>query len=340
MKIKFLSKCLLLSITFIFLMSTVGVYATWNFSQSTPRDTIGTITINMGEFKWAGAEILPDDIKGEDHAWLIRNLVHGEGIGLNTSRSYLNNLIDDRLDGGLGWSRDYFGSMAVTGGNDMEKLFGTEAEGLSFIIYVISDTEYYIFTTSVYLGERGETNWLQTSNKTPGKPSIPLNEYIYAIFRTKVTRPNKNSEWEIIETKKGKALSCWYDESRRNANITQIPSFKPSSWVEATNMGNEATTQNAIWTFIGDDTTAYPTSYENPIYYRITPNTSKTLKIYSYNLNSTIKIYNNSNALLGTSTLSKDANGIDYIVLNYNVSANTLYYISFVGDLSIPFVIK
>ena len=39
------------------------------------------------------------------------------------------------------------------------------------------------------------------------------------------------ADWEIVETKKGKALSCWYDENRRN-NITQIPSFDPTSWVE------------------------------------------------------------------------------------------------------------
>jgi hypothetical protein len=49
---------------------------------------------------------LPDDEEaGEDHVWLIENLVagvnaNGVGIGLNNPNSDLNQYINDRLKGG------------------------------------------------------------------------------------------------------------------------------------------------------------------------------------------------------------------------------------------------
>lgn len=228
----------LLLVLLAVLLTTAGTLATWSFAHPDLTEVSGSFTPVLGVFHWDGSDVLPDDGGvGEDHIWLVTNLVggtnaKGEEIGLNAPDSPLNDYINDRLDGGLGYSkRDYFGSMAVTGGKDMEELFGADAINLSFMVYVVSDTEYYIFTTGVDLGERGEGNWLGTSNKTPGKPTHPLGTYISPIYRTKLTRPTKNDDWEIVETKEGKALSCWYDENRRN-NITQIPSFDPKSWVE------------------------------------------------------------------------------------------------------------
>ena len=219
------------------MLSTVGVYATWSFSLPIVKPSETEMPLSVGDFKWQGSEELPDDdTEGKDHQWLVTNLVAGVSssgtvIGLNNPDSPLNGYVDDRLDGGFGYSaREYFGSMAVTGGKDMEELFGADAVNLTFMIYVVSDTEYYIFTTGVYLGERGEPNWLQTSNKTPGKPTTPLGQYISPIYRTKLTRARASDDWTIVETQKGKAISCWYDENRRN-NITQIPSFDPTSWV-------------------------------------------------------------------------------------------------------------
>lgn len=227
----------LLLVSLAVLLTVGGTLATWAFAGSGVIGASASLAPVLGVFHWDGSEVLPDDVVGEDHVWLITNLVAGENasgeeIGLNNPDSPLNDYINDRLDGGLGYSkRDYFGSMAVTGGKDMEELFGADAINLTFMVYVASDTEYYIFTTGVDLGERGEPNWLGTSNKTPGQPTHPLGTYISPIYRTKLTRPTKNDDWEIVETKKGKALSCWYDENRRN-NITQIPSFDPTSWVE------------------------------------------------------------------------------------------------------------
>ncbi len=344
MRSRFLFKYLTLFLSIILLLSIGGVFAVWRYAEDRPQGVTDILPLNLSEFTWDGSDILPDDIQGEDHAWLIKNLISGEKngsvIGLDNKNSDLNEYIQNRLDGGLGWKRDYFGSMAVTGDAEMEALFGAAAQGLSFIIQVVSDTEYYIYTTSVYLGERGEPNWLNTSNKTPGKPSVPIGEYIFAVFRTKITRPNTSTPWNIIETKQGKALSDWYDENRRNANITQIPAFDPNSWIEDTTMGSNMTTAKAIWTFIGDEATAYPTSRATPVYYRITPKESGTRRAVTYNTDCVLKLYNASGTQIATGATATDSNGNSYNYISWNASANTLYYISLEGSMSMHFTVS
>ncbi len=225
--------CVLCVSTFAF----DDVSARWDYYPRHPADAL-EISFYLEEKYWTGSDVLPDDEEeGQDHKWLIENLVDGEAngkkIGLNNKNSDLNDYINDRLKGGWNWKRDYFGSMAVTGDDEMEELFGAKAGGgLSFIIHVVSDNEYHIYTTSVYLGERGEPNWLNTSNKTPGKPTVPIGAYIEPIYRTVLIRTNTSSPFEIVETKKGKAQSAWYDENRSNANITQIPAFDVTTWIE------------------------------------------------------------------------------------------------------------
>lgn len=237
MRSSFSGKLMVLVCLLLIVASVGGVLATWRFAEDPVSTIDDSVPFTLGEFKWDGSEILPDDVEGEDHAWLIKSLVSGTSggkvIGLDNPDSALNEYINDRLSGGLGWKRDYFGSMAVTGDEEMEALFGAAAQGLSFIIQVVSSTEYYIYTTSVDLGERGEANWLGTSNKTPGKPNVPIGSYVEYVYRTKITRSSTSAPWDIIETKRGKAISDWYDENRRNANITQIPAFDPKTWVEA-----------------------------------------------------------------------------------------------------------
>jgi hypothetical protein len=44
----------------------------------------------------------------------------------------------------------------------------------------------------------------------------------------------ENGVWRAVETKLGYAESAWYEESRRNANATQIPSFDPDTFKEGT----------------------------------------------------------------------------------------------------------
>lgn len=219
-----------------------GASAAWTYSGTTVDDMSSSLHITVSDFIWQGSEILPDEEEeGHDHLWLIQNLVDGStsgnsSIGLNDPDSALNEYIAKRLKGGTGWreGRNYFGSMAVTGEQEMEQLFGAAAKGLSFIIEVDENDSnvYYIYTTDVYLGERGEMNWLGTSNKTPGKPTVPIGQYIEVIYRTAIVRESSSAPFNIVETKKGKAKSDWYDENRSNANVTQIPAFDVDTWVE------------------------------------------------------------------------------------------------------------
>ena len=117
--------------------------------------------------------------------------------------------------------------MAVTQSAELSEIFGLDASNLDFLIQFVSNTEYYIFTTGVDLGTKGEINFWGNNSK-PGNPKTPIGESIYPIYRTKVVKTN--GVWKGVETVVGYATSAWYEESRRNANATQIPSFDPDTF--------------------------------------------------------------------------------------------------------------
>lgn len=214
------------------LMCTVGgVYATWSFAEEPANSESKTLNIILNEFNWAGSEILPEDDEiGENHIELIKKIVSHPEHGLNTSNSYLNKQIKDRKNNSyFSPSRDTLGSMAITQSEELDQIFGLSSANLNFLIYFKSDTEYHIFTTNVYLGERGEINILGYNSK-PGNPTVPIGQNIYPIYKTTVLKID--GVWTPIETKEGYAKSDWYDESRRNENATQIPSFDPKTFVE------------------------------------------------------------------------------------------------------------
>ena len=214
----------------VMVLTVGGVYATWEYSNIGPNPSSLNITLKLGEFDWAGSGNLPtDDAIGEDHIALIQNIINHPEHGLNTSKSYLNEQIKDRQDGGIGWSggRDTLGSMAVTQSEELTDIFGLDANNLEFLIQFKSSTEYYIFTTGEELGQRGEINFWGNNSK-PGNPVVPIGQSIYPIYRTRVVKTN--GVWKAVETEVGYATSAWYEESRRNANATQIPSFDPDTF--------------------------------------------------------------------------------------------------------------
>lgn len=217
---------------FMTLMSVGGVFATWKYANSGPLPVSFDVDIRVSEFNWAGSGALPDDdASGKNHLDLIDQIINHPNHGLNTAKSYLNEQIEDRQDGGIGWSggRDTLGSMAVTQSEELNEIFGLSAASLEFLIQFKSDTEYYLFTTGVDLGERGKINFWG-NNSEPGKPTVPIGENIYPIYRTKVVKTN--GVWTAVETKLGYAESAWYEESRRNEHATQIPSFDPDTFQE------------------------------------------------------------------------------------------------------------
>ena len=208
-----------------------GVYATWQYAEINPTPANIEVSVKFGEFNWVGSGDLPTDSTiGEDHIALIQNIVDHAEHGLNSSNSYLNEEIASRKKNNVLYgSRDTLGSMAVTQSDELEEIFGLDAVNLDFLIYFPNDNEYYIFTTNVSLGERGEINFWGNNSK-PGNPTVPIGQRIYPIYRTKVVK--QDGKWVAVETQVGSAVSDWYEESRRNEHATQIPSFDPSTFVE------------------------------------------------------------------------------------------------------------
>ena len=344
MKGNILSK-VLISLGLVGIITISGVSATFNYGIDDIPEFETQFNVGLGDFKWLGYDELPNEIEGQNHAALLNNLINGTAadgtiVGLNNPNSELNGYIDDRLDGGLFVpKRDYFGSMAVTGGAEMEAIFGTEADELSFIIQVVDDLNYYVYTTSVYLGERGEVNWLSQRTKN-GNPTIAIGEYIYPIYRSKLNRATTSSSWNIVETLVGKAKSAWYEENRSNATLTQIPSFDIKTWEEAPNAGKEFNTTHAIWTFVGDSVNPKRETLSENTYYRIKSSTARTITITSTAATSTIRIYNEGRSLMYTSTRTTDGQNNTIVQVSFQAAANTMYYIEITGAVNIPFTVS
>lgn len=203
--------------------SIAKVSASWNYSQGSVYEISQNETVSLN---WPIIST-----KGEKLADMI---VNDATNGLNQSNSYLNEQIKSRWSTSNGGKRDTIGSMAVTQGDGLDQDFALTENGVDFLLQFIDEDNngtidyYYLFITDVYLGERGEIYWWG-SNKTPGNPTTPIGEYIYPIFRFKLT--NENGTWVIGPEEVGSAKSAWYEESRSNINATQIPSFNPDTWV-------------------------------------------------------------------------------------------------------------
>lgn len=340
MKIKRVCRIVALLASLGIVVGTAGVYANWKYASAPISSLQQDIGLGIdGYITWEGSEELPTDIEGENHAVLITNLIFGTAKGnyengLNNSDSAINDYINDRKGSWLtSWKYDHFGSMAVVGGDEMTKLFEADTNGLTFIIQKPSDTQIFIYSTSVYLGTAGEVNWLSQRVKD-GVPTIPLGQYIYAVYRTELTRPNKNADWTSVESLLGKAKSDWYDESRSNKNLTQIPSFDITTWVQSSTMGTTMTggdNGNAIWTFDGDTPTTNVKAKTTPTYYRIKPTTAGTRVITADKPTAHIEVYDENGNLL------VESGNEPSVSFNANTS---LYYICVLGDYQITLNIR
>ena len=337
---------MLLLYLFLGAMVTVGGgYATWKYAHPVINAEEGTLNINLMQFEWVGSEDLPTDVEGQNHQELVTRLVAGKDsngtvIGLNNPNSRLNGYINDRLNASWlqGGKKTYFSSVAVTGGNEMAELFNAATENVTFLIDAANNLEYYIYTTSVYLGERGEINFWGNNSKD-GNPSIAIGEWIYPVYKTKLTRTSTSEDWTIVETKTGRAPSDWYDETRSNANATEIPCFDYKNWEEYIMGGSK---NDAIWTFVGDVGAMYTETPETPVWYQIKPKSAGTVTILSTNMNALIKVYNENNqsSAIASSVFSVDGNGENVVKVSWNVSAGTKYYITIVGAGSVPFTVS
>lgn len=212
-------------------LSVGGTYATWQYSIGAVPPFETQLTFKVGDFFWEGSGDLPtDNAIGENHMLLIDNIINHPEHGLNRSSSYLNDQISNRKSSWTsGGSRDTLGSMAVTQSDELTEIFGLSSSKLAFLIKFEDDNTYSLFTTGVYLGERGKVNWLN-QRVEDGKPTVPIGDYVYPVYKTVVKKVN--GTWVAQSTVEGYAVSAWYEESRSNINLTQIPSFDPDQFFE------------------------------------------------------------------------------------------------------------
>ncbi len=209
-----LTRILSILLSILILLSLSGAYATWHYCEMSLGTATGQTPLKMSIFHWEGSDVLPDDEDtGHAHANLIDKLINGEGIGLNSSKSYLNEQIRNR---DRYYGRDTLGSMAITQGDALNTLFDLGTENTTFLIQTINDNLYYIFTTSLDLGVKGN-------------PNYPLGTAISPIYRTTVQRTN--GVWVAVKTEEGSAPSAYYEESQWfNITRSKIPSFNPDQW--------------------------------------------------------------------------------------------------------------
>jgi hypothetical protein len=197
--------------------------------------------INLIVMPWEGAEELPNNSEtGSNHKSLINNILNGtyvsggttQNVGLNTEDSYLVKEITDRKS--ISWrDADRLGSMDIWQSDRITEYFSlTEASNKVAFILVFpdgSDDTYYLYTTSVDLGD----GWSLT---------IPEGTYIYPIYRTTIQR-NEQGVWEAVATEIGYAKSAKYANPLTGLKLGNA--FDTSSWTKG-KLGTE--TGNAVYT--------------------------------------------------------------------------------------------
>lgn len=324
---KTLSKIVGVFTAFLAFASVAGVSASFLYAEDKPQDVSQNTGFHMEIFNWEGAEVLPDDVQGEDHQTLIDLILNSEA-GLNTPNSYLNEQISDRKNSY--WSWDTYGSMDVYDATQMASIFKTETNGLTFLLEFPDDEPnvQYLYTTSVDLGESSFL-WGTGNN-------IPTNRQVYAVYRT-ILKRDEAGEWVAEKSELGYAQSDWYDNNALGSMVAKCPSFDPSTWKS----GKQGTSRNdSIYAYVGQTTTAYLDSSEEIAYYDLTNETAATRTITSYNMNCKVTVTNAS----GTEEqivrqILQDAEGKDYVSVSWSASRNTTYYIEISGDTSLTFTL-
>lgn len=303
-----------------------SVKAVWHYAQSISDDIY--IPISVEVFPWVGADQLPDDVLGEDHQALIEAILNGTytnsdgtitNIGLNNPNSYINNEITNRTDGRFFFRSDILGSMDYWEREDIKKFFDTGTSGLTFLLHFPegqTDT-YYLYTTSIILGD--------------GDPNIPIEELIYPVYRTTLNK-GEDGVWVATETKTGYAESAYYQNPVTGSWLLKYPSFDPDTWAEG-DLGNS--TADAIYTYVGETTTAYVQDAATPKYYKITASSNRNITISGQNSNYVIRIYNSQMSLVSANGGAQGTNSV-----TFRASKNTTYYIEVSGATSITFTIS
>jgi hypothetical protein len=308
--------------------SSVGVYATWNYTLHNPMiERESGLSSGLAEFTWDTAEILPSGVATQNHIHLINEIVED----LNEEGSELNTQIDNRINR----NRDEFGSMDFWMENKMEELFGLDTTGLSFLLHYPTDepNTRYLYTTNIDMGEGTIFG--------NGNPNIPYGEYVYQIFQTRlelVTDESGKQSWTPVETKLGYAESAMYPNTYAGTLLSKKPAFDPETFVEGV---RGTTLDTAIYSFVGQSSVIYTANAADVIWYKLNHNATGTRTVLTYDTKCTIKIYNASGTEITNVTKSNvDANGKACVSVSWTASASTQYYFTLTGNMAIDFKIS
>ena len=320
-KIAYVSVALFLVVALTFSFANAGVLAHWQYYGSSPQSIL--INVLTAVAPWEGSEVLPNDTThGKNHVALIEAILNGEyvsdgqkvNLGLNTgSDSYINEQISERK--GIFWrDADQLGSMDLWEDDSISNYFAlNEATNeLSFMLIFPdgSDDTYYLYTTSVELGERRS-------------PSAPIGTNIYPIYRTTLKRNSESGKWEAVITETGYAPSKYYANPILGLAID--PAFDTDKWT-AGELGTS--TSDAIYANTGMDLQVSADTAETPVYYTITRTSQTDIKLTVQEGDSaTIKVYDSSMNLVSVRAGAQGSNTI-----TFRASRNAKYYIEVVGD--------
>ena len=132
-------------ILIVFLISAVGVYATFQYSELSPDPQETFLNFLLTPFLYKPEEVLPDEQEdtklGENHLSLINAILNTKDYGLNeTKKPILHTYLAD--DGII------YCDQNVKGGNLKHLMIDqvTGSERLYFVITKVSDTVYYTYT--------------------------------------------------------------------------------------------------------------------------------------------------------------------------------------------------
>ncbi len=331
---KYLLRLIAVILPICLIFSIGGAFAAWHYAGLQATDVKNEIGFYMNTFTfWEGADILPNE-EGENHLELINNLLNGkdatgDDVGLNNPNSAISRNLSNRLNGGL-WGlfnkSDHYGSMDETildANIDMEGVFSTDTLGLEFIIQVVDDLTYYIFTTSVDLGNSGA-------------PNVAIGQEVYPIYRSVIVRENTSSDFKAISTEIGHATSAYYTQLSNSSWLHDqtVPSFDVDTWKSCadTPIGNSRS--NAIWTFAGDIPSAFADDANSFVYFRLDDAGNRT--VTSENLHAEIKVTDQNGNVLAESA-QKTVDGKLVVTVSFTIDAGDILYLEFTGSNYIRF---
>lgn len=302
--------------------SVAGVAASWQYAGGEYQTVENDGGVGLTTFIWEGSDNLHGGT-GEDHKQLLDTMIED----LNSDNSVLEAQIDAREKTSIfKWNKwDTYGSMDMRDDTTLSNIFELDTQGLEFLIYFPekSPNTRYIYTTSVELGTSG---WGQSN----AKPNYPIGTSIYPIYRTTLVL-NSSGDWKATITELGSAPSKFYDNDTFGGSVYCCPSFDASKWA----VGKLGTsTGNAIYAYVGLNTTAYVDSETEQTYYALTCSRNTTYTVTSTNANCTIVIIYN-NKVQYTSSLVDGKQTV-----SFKANSNATYYIRLSGAKDMPFTIS